>query len=120
MRFLLDENVHQGLVAFLAELGHGVVITPKGLSNGRVLAKAVSEESILLTHDKDFSTTPPTTPHPGVVLIAIPPREIGQLKTAVRGLLAAQSRLEDFANRLVILSAERWETLPFLAKDIRF
>jgi len=68
MRFLLDENVHHGLVLFLTGLGHDATRSPKGLSNGAVFAAASSAQRILLTHDKDFAEWQPTESHPGVIL----------------------------------------------------
>jgi predicted nuclease of predicted toxin-antitoxin system len=87
MRFLLDENVHQGLVPFLTGLGHETARSPKGVSNGAVFAAAASAQRILLTHDKDFAEWHPTEHHPGVVLLRIVPGAFDQLQTALQRVL---------------------------------
>ena len=49
MRFPLDENVHRRLAPFLRERSHDVTLSPKGLSNGRVLAFPIPEKRIPCT-----------------------------------------------------------------------
>lgn len=52
--FLLDENVDIRVGKFLEQEGHDVAFVPKGIRNGEVLALAVKEHRILVTHDTDF------------------------------------------------------------------
>lgn len=57
MRFLADENFPAAAVAGLASAGHDVAwirTAAPGAADGDVLARAVREERILLTFDKDF------------------------------------------------------------------
>ena len=53
--FLLDENVDVRVGHFLRKNGYDVLLTPKGLRNGAVLALAKKKNCILLTHDTDFT-----------------------------------------------------------------
>jgi len=57
MKFLLDENIGKEILEFLEQLGHSAsrirVIQP-GLTDSQVLNLAVSQNSILITSDKDF------------------------------------------------------------------
>lgn len=53
-RFLLDENVDVRLGAYLKQEGQEVVLVPKGIRNGDVLALAAKKQCILVTHDTDF------------------------------------------------------------------
>ena len=43
MNFLLDENVHHGLIPIMKKMGHHVQIPPKGITNSKVTALAVIE-----------------------------------------------------------------------------
>ena len=118
MRFLLDENVHQGLVPVLTGLGHEPTICPKGLSNGAVFAAARSAQRILLTHDKDFAEHPPIARHPGIILLKILPQELGQLTTALQRLLADKPAPELFVDRLFLVFPDRHDEFPFTADSV--
>ena len=120
MRFLLDENVHHGVVPFLNGLGHEVILAPKGLSNGAVFAAATSAQRVLITHDKDFAERAPIANHPGIILLKILPKEIGQLKTALQRLLAQKPSADLFADRLFVLFPGRHDEFPFRAEFMPF
>lgn len=113
MRFLLDENVHRGLLVFLKEQGHEAALSPKGLSNGNVMALAVSEGRILVTHDEDFAThLVPRKPHAGILLIKIPSRHFERLKRSVDELLATWRSPDQFTGKLLVLFEDRCEEFP--------
>ena len=121
MRCLLDENVHQGLVAFLTDLGHDVRRSPKGLANGAVFALAVSERRVLVTHDKDFAARPPPlTPHPGIILLRIVPKDLDRLKAALHPVLTPSPTPDRFADRLVLVFPDRHDDLPFRSEWLPF
>ena len=103
MTFLIDENVHHGILGALSRLGHDAKPSPKGISNGKVLALAVSEKRTLVTHDSDFLAHSSSTHH-GIILIKIPTKEFGKLKKAVEKLLAAKPQEIDFKSKLFVLS----------------
>jgi predicted nuclease of predicted toxin-antitoxin system len=57
MRFLADENLHAGLVAWLRSTGHDVVHAAEtlgGESDEVVLRRAREESRVVITDDKDF------------------------------------------------------------------
>jgi len=57
MRFLVDECAGPGLASWLTEQGHDVLSVfdaARGISDTEVLRRAVSEQRILVTTDKDF------------------------------------------------------------------
>ena len=117
MRCLLDENVHQGLVAWLIGLGHDVRRAPKGLTNGAVFAVACAEERVLLTHDKDFGATPPLTAHPGIILLKLLPKDLKTLQAALQRLLTPAPSATGFANRLFLVFPDHHDELPFRAEE---
>ena len=75
MRFLLDENVDARLGAFLVQQGHDVktiaIDYPQALADNQVLAIALRERRILVTHDRDFGELifRERRPHAGVILL---------------------------------------------------
>ena len=109
MRFLIDENVHQGLVSFLLKLGHDAKLSPKGLSNGKVLALAVSEKRVLVTHDTDFTASTIAANHEGIILVKIPPRNFEALKLSVENLL---SRKRPAKGKLILLFEDKYKEFP--------
>ena len=113
MKFIIDENAHHGLVPFLKELKHTAEISPKGLSNGQVLAVAISKNFILLTHDKDFASKQITVGHPGIILIRIRPEDFKEIKFSLAKLLSEKSTAELFADKLFLLFKNRHEEIPF-------
>lgn len=91
MRFLLDENIHAGLTAFLASLGHDATRVPSGIRNGEVLALAVREDRILVTHDKDFQDESryPAAATPGIICLRVHPPVLERLTRALADRLRA-------------------------------
>ncbi len=85
MRFLLDENLHAGTGGFLRGLAHDVKRVPPGIKNGEVLALAIAEDRILLTHDKDFLgyKRSPSQSKPGVICIRIHPPVLERIVQAL-------------------------------------
>lgn len=117
MRFLLDENVHRGLLPFLTDLKHDVKPSPKGLTNGAVLQLAISEKRILITHDTDFAKDQLVEQHPGIILVRIPPRNIQVLKSQAQLLLSQKSSAKVFTDRLFLVFEDHFEDFPFRFKE---
>jgi len=120
MRCLLDENVHQRLVAFLSGLGHDARCAPKGLTNGAVFAAARTEGRVLLTHDTDFGERPPLSSHPGIVLLRIVPKDLEVLTRALERLLLPPPAPERFTDRLVLVFPDHHEEFPFRFEEFPF
>lgn len=93
MRFLVDENVHAGIVVFLASLGHDAKRVPSGIRNGEVIALAVKEDRALVTHDKDFQNEGryPPAKTPGIIYLKIHPPLLPALEEALRSLLGGKN-----------------------------
>ena len=76
MRFLVDECTGPALARWLRECGHDVSSVyeeARGLDDTRVLEKAVAEDRVLITNDKDFGEMifHAGKPHRGVVLLRL-------------------------------------------------
>jgi predicted nuclease of predicted toxin-antitoxin system len=114
MRLLADENVPGPLVKALVEAGCDVswirTISP-GASDREVLARAIADERILLTFDKDFGEIARSERLParcGVILLRVrmpPPREIAQLAVTIMAR-------EDWAGHFSVLEAGRVRSRP--------
>jgi len=77
MRLFCDQNIMRETVGFLRQLGHDVVSTREvdlqDAVDSEILAFAVREERILLTHNSDFGDLrlfPPGT-HSGIIRLRI-------------------------------------------------
>lgn len=97
MRWLCNENVPRALVTALGEHGHDVAwiatIAP-GITDQAVLARAIQEQRILVTFDKDFGELAARTPLPlgcGVVLLRLPLHPIQQAAAAIAKTLHART-----------------------------
>lgn len=93
MRFLVDECTGPGVARWLTSESHDVVSIydeARGLGDDAVLNKAVSEQRILITNDKDFGEMVfrEQRPHRGVVLLRLPDERTSAKIAALRGLLA--------------------------------
>lgn len=77
-RLLADENVAQSVVRTLRRAGFDVLdmkqTGPTGLSDREVLALAIRQRRVVVTHDKDFADPSLYVGkrHPGVVLLRFP------------------------------------------------
>ncbi|MDO8582328.1 MAG: DUF5615 family PIN-like protein, partial [bacterium] len=58
MFFLADENIASSVIRALRQAGHSVFDVKEegrfGLADNAIVALAVRQQSIILTHDKDF------------------------------------------------------------------
>jgi predicted nuclease of predicted toxin-antitoxin system len=57
MKFLVNENISSGVIMGLRNLGHDVLSAKESMPSApdeEILAHAVSETRIVVTHDKDF------------------------------------------------------------------
>jgi predicted nuclease of predicted toxin-antitoxin system len=80
MRVLANENVAHSVIHRLRELGHDVLSVKESMAGAEdltVLARAVNEQRVLLTLDKDFGELAfrsKLSARCGVILIRITPR----------------------------------------------
>ena len=112
MKFLFDENVHNGLLSFLSKLGHDVKLTPKSIKNGEVFKLALSEQRLLITRDKHFIEEPfLSKEHFGIWLIRIDAGDLELQEKRISELLKQLSS-EQLKGKLIILYEERFEVTP--------
>lgn len=108
MKFLLDENVHIGLLSFLTGLKHDVILCPKGIKNGELYKLILQEERTLITNDADFIKQPYRSSHHfGIILLRIHPFDIEKQKTSVLNLINKSGEKEIFRNKTIILYSEK-------------
>lgn len=99
MRLLVDECVGPAVVEWLRDEGHdvlGVHEFNRGLADEAILAKAVADEYVLITCDKDFGELVRRVgrPHRGVVLLRLGCERARERIAAIRWLL------RDYAERI--------------------
>lgn len=99
-KFLADENIDQPIVEKLRSKGFDVVAVEeeiKGASDSEVLNKAVDEDRILITFDRDFSN--PEKEHLGIIRIT----SVAEYDLIVRVVdqLSQHFTPEDFQNTVV-------------------
>jgi predicted nuclease of predicted toxin-antitoxin system len=88
MRLLANENVAQSVIRRLRESGHDVLSVKESMTGAEdrtVLARAVAEERVVLTLDKDFGELAfrsKLSARCGVILVRITPR--GRERDALR------------------------------------
>lgn len=101
MRFLVDECAGPNVAAWLRAGGQEVFSVfdeARGSDDATILAKALAENWILVTADKDFGTKVfrEQHPHHGVILLRLSNERTPNKIEALRGLLADHSdRLND-------------------------
>ena len=102
IRFLLDENVPIKIRSFLKTEGYNVVLTPKGIKNGQVVALANKEKTTLITHDTDFVEKTLSTPAVlyGVIVFRIHPPHVEKLCASLEKMLRD---VTEFQNKRFLL-----------------
>ena len=100
MKFLADENIDRPIVEKLRAKEFDISYIEeeaKGAEDSEVLQKAVEEERVLITFDRDFNK--PEKRHPGVIRITRPDR-YGVIADMIEELAETFSR-KDFKNTVV-------------------
>ncbi len=108
-KFLLDENVHRGLLKFLKSQGVAVRCSPKGAVNGAVASLSKKEELVLVTNDSDFAWYPPEKVF-AVVWLRIAQNDIEELLDSFALLLDKFE--EGFEGKLIVLEKGAWKMFP--------
>jgi hypothetical protein len=115
MRFLANENFPGPAVRALEASGHDVVwvrLVMPGASDAEVLARAVRDERVLLTFDKDFGELAGRASLPlgcGIVLLRMPmprPRDTGE---RLADLITAR---DDWAGHFSVIEPGRVRMRP--------
>jgi predicted nuclease of predicted toxin-antitoxin system len=101
MRFIVDESAGTAIVEFLRSNGHDVVSVAETMTQAddqTILIKAVSENRILVTNDKDFAELifRSGEVHQGVLLLRLRDESSSNRVHVVKAVL------EQYADRLVL------------------
>ncbi|MEA3349724.1 MAG: DUF5615 family PIN-like protein [Chloroflexota bacterium] len=115
MRFLADECCDTALVEALRENGHDVlyvVESMRGTTDEKVLARAFSEERLLITEDKDFGELVYRFQHParGIILLRFDVSERAFKITRLRELLEHEA--QQLPGAFVVLEIEKVRIRP--------
>lgn len=97
----------------MRSFGHDVTVSPKGVTNGDVLALAISDKRVLVTHDTDFAKKLLPAGHPGIVVVRIPSRHFELFKVSFTRLMSAKSAQDHFVGMLIFLWEDKFEESPF-------
>jgi len=112
-KFLLDENVHKKLYVYLKENEYDIKLAPKGASDKQLASISKAENRIFVTNDEDFTDYSDNRIY-SVVWLRIAQGEADILISTFDKLI---KNFNNFAGRIVILKAERWNDFP-LTKEI--
>lgn len=118
MRFLVDECTGPAVARWLRGAGHDVLSIyddARGLDDEAVLARAVAEDRIVITNDKDFGDKVFRLgrPHRGVILLRLDDERAANKKAAIERLLAAHS--EQLPGRFVVVTERAIRIIPQLS-----
>lgn len=107
MRFLVDECTGPAVSDWLRQQKHEVYSVYEeapGIEDDAIIAKAFSENWILITNDKDFGEKVyrERRPHKGVVLLRLEDERTASKITALRRLLEGYSG--ELANQFVVVT----------------
>lgn len=107
MRFLVDECTGPAVAHWLREQKHevfSVYDAARGMDDDDVIAKAYSENWILITNDKDFGEKVyrERRPHKGVVLLRLEDERAMNKIATLRRLLEAYA--DQLANQFVVVT----------------
>lgn len=110
MRFLVDECTGPKVAAWLRERSHEVFSVydeARGISDDDILAKASSENWILITNDKDFGEKihREKYPHHGIVFLRLRDERAASKIEALRKLLDAYE--DKLADAFVVVTEAR-------------
>lgn len=115
MRLLADENFPGSAVAALEAAGHDVVwigLAAPGATDSEVLARAVRDERILLTFDKDFGELARASTLPracGIVLFRTPIPKAANVGHRLADLVTAR---DDWAGHFSVVELGRVRMRP--------
>jgi len=108
MRFLVDECTGPMVARWLRDRGHDVFSVydeARGSDDEAILRRAVAEDRIVITNDKDFGALVfrGKLPHRGVVLLRLDDERAASKVEAVQRLL--EQELDALANRFIVVTA---------------
>lgn len=115
MRFLANENVPLDAVSALREKGNDVLwvcIDAPGSCDEDILSRAVAEERVLITFDKDFGELAFQSRLPascGIILFRIPKRSSSYIANVVAAAIESRS---EWAGHFTVVQEHRIRMRP--------
>ena len=120
MRVLANENIASSVIRGLRDAGHDVLSVKesmRGENDDVVLARAMAQERILLTFDKDFGELAFRRRLPascGVILLRLTPEERQRDSERILGILSGR---EDWAGAFWVVADRRIRKRPLATAD---
>ena len=107
MRFLVDECTGPAVARWLRTLGHDVFSVyddARGISDDEVLARAVADDRVLISNDKDFGERVfrAGKPHKGVILLRLADMRASSKIAALERLFSGHAN--QLLGRFVVVS----------------
>ena len=116
MRFLLDQSTDARLIPFLRAHGHDATRIgseyPAGLTDQTVLARAHTEQRILITDDRDFGELVfrLRQPHSGVIYLRL--GDEADLATKTERIAYVLTHYADRLDQFLVVTAHRVRIRP--------
>lgn len=116
MKFLLDENISKTVTQRLRDAGFDVVhvrdVGLVGKLDEEIMATAVKENRVIITHDKDFGNILrfPLQKHDGVIMMRFRNQHPSNVATHLLNFLNHNKELQ-FRSRLIIMREEGWRII---------
>ena len=103
---------------FLKSKGYDA-ISPKGISNGKLVLLSKSEQRILVTNDSDFTDS---VPYPkgkifSLVWLRIPQNNPKALLKSFSMLLKDKTKSDDFKENFIVLNENNFEVKPIPSSE---
>ena len=117
MRFLANENVPLDAVSALREIGHDVIwvrVDAPGSPDEDILSRAVAEERVLITFDKDFGNLAFHSHLPaqsGIILFRIPESSSSYITKIVVASIESRS---DWTGHFTVVEEYRIRMRPLI------
>jgi predicted nuclease of predicted toxin-antitoxin system len=120
MRILADENIPRAAVQTLRDRGHDVSWireSSPGASDEEVIRKAVNEQRVIITFDKDFGEFAVLRPGPlpaGIVLFRIVMGSPSSIAATISATLASR---DDWPGHIAVVDSSRIRMRPLQKVD---
>jgi predicted nuclease of predicted toxin-antitoxin system len=105
-KFLLDENVHKILRAFLKAKRWDVKIAPRSVGDNSIAAASKKERRIVITNDEDFSRRYGSQKIFAVIWLKVAQDDSAALTHAVARVI---KELPNFEGKLIELYFDHWD-----------
>ena len=111
--FIADENIPVGLIKVLSDRGFDIIRVKLKSKDPKIFEKAISEQRVILTRDKDFLRKDKFPPKEsfGIIFFNINPPLIDSLQYSLDRLFKT-IKSSEFKGRLFVLSLTGYKVFP--------